>query len=84
MHEQCNMKNTMEHVMSTMLKASNMAYGWHQIINNTAHCYDTPYNIELIVEQLSKHNMLLRDQIETENDVFAKQNNLIRDESRCA
>ena len=51
-------------------KASIMKYGWFQMINNTVHYYQTPCNIALIVEQLSNYNSLLREQIETEEDVF--------------
>ena len=84
MCEQCNVNNTMEHATSTTLKASNMKHGWHQTINNTVHCYQTPYNIALRVKQLSNYNMLLREQIEMEKDGLTKQNNLSSDESRHA
>ena len=82
MYEQCNVNNSMECSASTTPKASNMKHGWYQTINNTVHYYQTPYNIALIVEQLSNYNVLLRDQIETEKDVLPKKNNLISDESR--
>ena len=84
MHEQCEENNSMEHSTSTTPKASNMNYGWYQILNNTAHHYQTPYNVALIVEQLSNYNVLLRVQKKMEKDVFTKQNNLISDESRHA
>ena len=82
MHEQCNVNNTMEHSMSTTSKEIHVKHRWHQIINDTVHCYQTPYNVALIVEQLSNYNVLLREQIETEKDGVTKQNNLISDESR--
>ena len=67
MYGQQNKNNTkMENSMATMTNASIMKYGWWQILNNTAHCYQTPYNIALILEQVSSYNMLLREQIETE------------------
>ena len=52
--------------------------------NNTVHCCQTPYNIATIVEQLSNYNSLLREKIETEKEVFMKQNCKNSDENRCA
>ena len=43
-----------------------------------------PYDIALIGEHLLNCNSLLRKQIETEEDVFIKQNYEISDENRCA
>ena len=53
------------------------------MINNTVNYYQTPYDIALIVEQLSNYNIMLREQIEMEEDVFTQQNYKISDDSRC-
>ena len=70
--------------MSMTTKASNMKYGWYQMINNTANYYQTPYNIALIVHQLSNYNSLLREQIKTEEDALIKQKHKISDKKRHA
>ena len=56
--------NNMESRAATTPKASSMQYGWHEIVNNTVHCFQTPHNVALIVEQLSNYNMTLRKQTE--------------------
>ena len=61
-----NMKTERRAAMTT--KASIMKCGWCQMVNNAVHCYQTPYNIDLIVEQLSSYNNMLRGQIEMEED----------------
>ena len=81
MYEQQNKNNTkMENSMATMTNASIMKYGCHHIINNAVHYYQTPYDIALILEQVSNYNILLREQIQTEKETFAKQDNVISDE----
>ena len=61
-----NMKTECRAVMTT--KESVMKYGWYQMVNNTVHHYQTPYNIALIVEKISSYNSVLRGQIEIEED----------------
>ena len=39
---------------------SSMKHRWHQTINSTVHCYQTPFNISMILEQVSNYNNLLR------------------------
>ena len=41
-------------------KASRMKHGWCQTTNNTVCCYQSPFNIALILEQVSNYNSLLR------------------------
>ena len=53
----------MDRSTAMAIKASNMKYGWCQMIKNTLHYYQTPYNIALIVDQLSSYNSMLRDKI---------------------
>ena len=54
------MKNmNAERRMEMTTKSSTMKYGWCQMINNTVHHYQIPYNIALIIEQLSTHNSML-------------------------
>ena len=81
-YEQFSDDNNMEHRTSPTSKASNMKYGWHQIVNDTVHYFQMPYNIAVIVEQLSNYNMMVREQIAIEKDGFKKQNTLISDEIR--
>ena len=61
-----NMKTKRSAAMT--IKASVMKYGWHQMVNNTVHHYQTPYAIALIVEKLSNYNSILREQIEMDED----------------
>ena len=51
------------------------------MINNAVHYYQTPCNIASIVEQLSNYNSVLREEIETEEDVFIRQQCKISDEN---
>ena len=61
-----------------------MKCGWGQTISNTVCYYQTPYNIALILEQVSNYKFLLREQIEMDKDAHAKQNNMISDENSVA
>ena len=82
MYEQHSMKSMKTERSVTMtMKVSNMKCGWYQIINDTAHYYQTPCNIALIVEQLSSYNSVLRQQIKTEEDAFLQLKHKIRDEN---
>ena len=48
-----------------------MKCGWHETIRNAVYCHQTPFNIELIVEQLLNNNVEL---IEKVNMMIAEQN----------
>ena len=50
------------------MNESNMKYGLYQMVNNTVYYCQTPYNVALIVEQLSSYNSMLREQIAMEED----------------
>ena len=76
-YEQFSDDNSMEDRTSSTLKTRNMKYGWYQIVNNAVHYFRTPFNVVLIVEQLSNYNMMLRELIEIDNDGCMKQNVLI-------
>ena len=71
----------MKNSMATITNATIMKHGWYQIINKTVHYYQTAYDIALILEQVSNYNILLREQIEKEKDVLAKQDNMINDKN---
>ena len=69
MHEQHIMENRKtERSVAMTTKEINMKHGWHQMVKNMVHYYQTPYDIALIVEQLSNYNSMLRGQIEMEED----------------
>lgn len=59
-----------------------MKCGWFQIVNCAVHYFQTPFNVALIIEQLSNYNMLLRENIKIDKDCFMKKNNLISNEIR--
>ena len=82
MYEQFVDTNDMECRMASTPKVRSMQYRWYEIINNTVHYFQAPYNIALIVEQLSNYNVLLRKKNQNEKDEFGKQNNTIVDEHR--
>ena len=77
MYEQFVHNSIMESRTATTPKASSIQYGWYEIVNNTVHFFQTPCNIALIVEQLSNYNVILRKQIEIENDEFGNKNTMI-------
>ena len=81
MYDQFSDANSMENMLSTS-KARNMKHGWCQMVNGTVHYFQMPFNLAIIVEQLSNYDMLLREQIELENIGIVKQNSLTRDENR--
>ena len=45
---------------------SNMKYGWHQAVNNTVCCYQTPCDVTVILEQVSNYNVLMREKLSME------------------
>ena len=53
----------MKHGMELTMKASSMKHGWRQTINNIVHHYQTPFDVALILEQVSNHNNLLREKM---------------------
>ena len=80
MYEQHSMKDVKTYRSAAMtLKASNMKYGRHQMINNTVCYYQTPCNTALIVKQLSNYDNMLREQIETDEDVVLQLKRKISD-----
>ena len=38
---------------------STMKHGWHKTLKNTVLCYQTPFNVALILEQVSNYNVML-------------------------
>ena len=79
-NEQHHNNNTaMENNAKPITKSSRMKHGWHQTISNTVHYYQTPFNIALILEQVSNYNNLLREQTNTEKASWIRQNNMISD-----
>ena len=71
MYEQHCVKDIrMDRGTAMTMKSNNMKCGWHQMINNTVHYYQTACNITLIVKQLSSYDSVLREQIETKEDIF--------------
>ena len=52
-------------------------------MSNTVHCYQNPYDVALILDQVSNCDILLREQTEIEKDTRAKQSSMISDEKSC-
>ena len=70
-NEQHHNNNTViENSAAPIIKEISMQYRWFQKINNTAHYYQTPFNITLILEQMSNHNNLLREQMNMEKGSY--------------
>ena len=42
-----------ENSMAPTIRESTMKHGWHKTFNNTVHYYQTPFDIALILEQVS-------------------------------
>ena len=63
--ENAQMKDDTELTRGT----SSMKHGWCQTINNTVHCCQMPFDIAVILEQLSQYNNLLREK--KNRNVFA-------------
>ena len=61
-----------------------MKCGWCQTINNAVCCYQTPFNITLILEQVSNCNNLLREKMSIEKATCMNQSNVISDEKSFA
>ena len=45
-----------------------MKHGWHEALNKTVCHYQTPFDVALILEQVSKYNVILTEQIRMEKD----------------
>ena len=54
-----------------------MKYGWYKTLKNTVHYYQTPFDIALILEQVSKHNVILIEKIRIEKDIRMQQHDMI-------
>ena len=63
MYEKFSDKNNTESRTPSSSEERNMKYGWFQIVNDIVHYFQSPFNVALIVEQLSNYNMLLRENI---------------------
>ena len=81
MYEKLSVNNSTEGRTPSSSEERNMKHRWFQIVNGTVHCYQSPFNVALIVEQLSNYNMLLRECVDMDKDCGVKQNNLLSDES---
>ena len=69
MYEQHIIKNMKPERSTAMtINASNMKYGWCEMVNNAVHYYQKPHDIAVIVEQLSSCNRILREQTVMEED----------------
>ena len=40
---------------------STMKYGWHEILKNTVCCRQTPFDVALLLWQVSNHNVMLTE-----------------------
>ena len=58
-------------------RESTMKYGWCKTFNNAVCCYQTPFDIALILEQVSSYNVLLIEQMSMEKVTRTK--NMISD-----
>ena len=67
----------MENSAALMIRENAMKYGWCKTFNNTVHYHQTPFEIALILEQVSKHNAMLIEQIRTDKDIRMQQHDEI-------
>ena len=58
---------------------STMKHGWHKTLKNTVCCYQTPFDIALILDKVSKYNVMLIEQIRIEKDIMMQQHDMIGD-----
>ena len=68
-----------ENITAPTIRESVMNYGWCKTFNNTVYCYQTPFDIALILEQTSNYNILLIEKMSMEKVTRIKQNNMISD-----
>ena len=71
-YEKFSDDNSIECRTSSTIEVRNIKCGWFQIVNGAVHCYQSPFNVSLIVEQLSNYNVLLRENIEMDKDCVKK------------
>ena len=57
-----------------------MNHGWHQTVNDVVYFHQTLFNITLILEQLSKNNNILREQVKMKKSEHRIKNNMISEE----
>ena len=67
-----------ENITAPTIRESTIKHGWHKTFNNTVCYYQTPFDIALILEKVSNHNVLLIEQMIMEKVTRIKQNNMIR------
>ena len=53
----------LENITENITTVNIMKYGWHQTVNNVACCYQTPFNIAIILEQKLNYSNVLREQV---------------------
>ena len=56
---------------------STMKHGWCKTVKNAACCYQTPFDVALILEQVSKHNVMTIEQIRMGKDIRMQQHDEI-------
>ena len=80
-YEKFSEVNSMECRTCPPAEERNMKCGWFKIVNGAVQCFQTPFNVALIVEQLSNYTIFLRENIEMDKDSCIKQKKTISGES---
>ena len=73
----CDM--VLENSTAPTIGESTMKHGWCETLSNTVCCCQTPFGIALILEQVSNHNVILKEQLGMEKDARRQQNERIGD-----
>ena len=60
-----------------------MKCGWCETIDNTVFYHQTPFNVAVILEQLSNYNNVLREQANMEKVACRMKINTMREEKMC-
>ena len=47
------------------IKENSMKHSHYETINNTVHCYETDFNVYVILGQLSDYNIMLKEKSDT-------------------
>ena len=77
----CNKNNAaIENNTELITKANSIKHGWFQTINNAVCYYKTPFNVAMILEQVSNCNNFLREQVSMEIAAKRRQNNMSSEE----
>ena len=64
----------MEKITKKIKIANSVNHGWYQTTNKTV-CYcQTPFNVAVILEQVSNYDNVLRDQVDMEKATCVRQN----------